>query len=82
MNNAEKIEPLMTQKEQWSILSNVLNYTQHDRHPTINQNLSIRVVNKYKGNSKTEEERETTDLDFGVTPQILYKECLDVHEGI
>ena len=26
INNAEKIEPLMTQMEQWSILSNVLNY--------------------------------------------------------
>ena len=26
VNNAEKIEPPMTQMEQWSILSNVLNY--------------------------------------------------------
>ena len=26
VNNAKKIEPLMTQIEQWSILSNVLNY--------------------------------------------------------
>ena len=26
VNNAEKLEPLMTQMEQWSILSNVLNY--------------------------------------------------------
>ena len=25
VNNAERIEPLMTQMEQWSILSNVLN---------------------------------------------------------
>ena len=37
VNNAEKIEPLMTQMEQLSILSNVLNYIQHDRHPVINQ---------------------------------------------
>ena len=28
VNNAEKVEPLMTQMEQWSILSNVLNYVQ------------------------------------------------------
>ena len=28
VNNTEKIEPLMTQMEQWSILSNVLNYIQ------------------------------------------------------
>ena len=32
VNNPEKIAPLMTQVEQWSILSNVLNYIQHDRH--------------------------------------------------
>ena len=31
VNNVEKIEPLMTQMEQWSILSNVLNYVQHSR---------------------------------------------------
>ena len=33
VNNAEKIESLMTHMEQWSILSNKLNYIQHDRHP-------------------------------------------------
>ena len=31
VNNAEKVETLMTQMEQWSILSNVLNYVQHSR---------------------------------------------------
>ena len=31
VNTTEKIEPLMTQMEQWSILSNVLNYVQHSR---------------------------------------------------
>ena len=72
----------MTQMEQWSILSNVLNYIQHDRHIMINQNLSIKVVNKYKGSSKMEEGGETTGLGFGVTPQILCKEYLDVYEEI
>ena len=28
VNNAEKIEPLLAQMEQWSILSNKLNYIQ------------------------------------------------------
>ena len=46
VNNTEKIEPLMTQMEQWSIFSNILNYIKHDRHPTINQNLSIRAMNR------------------------------------
>ena len=38
VNNAEKIEPLMTQMEQWSILSNVLNYVQHSRFHLMNHN--------------------------------------------
>ena len=33
VNNAENIEPLLAQMEQWSIISNMLNYIQYDRHP-------------------------------------------------
>ena len=36
VNNAEKVEILMTQMEQWSILSNVLNYIQHSRFHSMN----------------------------------------------
>ena len=38
VNNVEKIEPLMTQMEQGSILSNVLNYVQHTRFNSMNHN--------------------------------------------
>ena len=31
VNNTEKIESPMTQMEQWSILSNILNYMQHSK---------------------------------------------------
>ena len=48
VNNAEKIEPLMTQMEQWSILSNVLNYVQHSRLNSMNHTLDIKAVDKYK----------------------------------
>ena len=82
VNNAEKIETLMTQMEQWLIFSNVLNYIQHDGHPTINRDLSIRAVNRYKINLKTKEEREIPELDLGVMQQILCKEYLDIYEGI
>ena len=82
VNNTEKIEPLLTQMEQWSILNNVLNYIQHDRHHMINHNLSIKAVNKYKNSSETKVERGITELDFGVTPRILHEEYLDVYEGI
>ena len=48
VNKAEKIEPLLSQMEQWSILSNMLNYIQYDRHPKNYHNLGISAVNKYK----------------------------------
>ena len=81
-NNAEKIEPLMTQMEQWSILSNILNYIKHDRHHTMNHTLGIRVMNKFKNNPGTKEEKEFTELDFGSIPHKLHEECLDVYESI
>ena len=68
--------------EQWSILYNILNYIQHDRHHMINCNFSIKTVNKHKNSLETQGEREITELDFGVTPRILCEEYLEVYEGI
>ena len=51
VNNAEKIEPLLAQMEQWSILSNMLNDIQYDKHPKNFHNLGISAVNVYKNGS-------------------------------
>ena len=67
VNNREKIEPLMTQMEQWPILSNVLNYVQHSRFNSINHTLDVKAVNRYK--SKLDTNREFKELDFVATPQ-------------
>ena len=32
VNNAEKVETVLSQMEQWLIISNVVNYIQYDRH--------------------------------------------------
>ena len=40
------------------------------------------MVNGYKDNSKTKEEREITEIYFGVMPWILCKEYLNIYEGI
>ena len=69
VNNAENIEPLMTQMEQWSILSNILNYVQHNRFNSMNHTLDVKAVNKYK--SKPDVDREFKEIDFGTTPQKL-----------
>ena len=71
VNDTEKLEPLMTQMEQWSILSYVLNYIQYDKCPKNYHNLSISAVNRYKNSLDTREERDIMKLDFGVTPKIL-----------
>ena len=81
-NNAEKIEPLMTQMEEWSILSNILNYIQHDRHHALSHTLNIRVINKYRNNPETKEEEEFIELDFYSMPYKLCEEYLDIYEGI
>ena len=61
----------MTQMEQWSILSNVINYIQHDKHPRTYQTLDIKAVNKYRNSLEAREEREIVELDFGVMLKIL-----------
>ena len=69
--------------EQWLILSNVLHYTQYDRHPKNYHNLSVNAINKCRKTPNIkEEERDMLELDFGHTPDKLREEYLDVYEGI
>ena len=82
VNNAEKIEPLLAQMEQWSTLSNMLNYIQRNRHPKNYHNLGISTVNKYRNNLHIKEERDIIELNFGPTPNILKEEYLHVYGGI
>ena len=49
---AERVDLLMTQMEQWSILSNILNYVKHDKYYISNHNLDIKMVNKHKDKLK------------------------------
>ena len=71
VNNAEKTEPPMTQMEQWSILSNVLNYVQHSKFNSMNHSLSVRPVNRYK--IKPDMGKEFRELYFSAVPQNLQK---------
>ena len=82
VNNTEKIEPLLAQMEQRSILSNTLNYIEYDRHPKNYHNLGISTVNKYRNSLDAKEERYIIELDFGLTSNILKVEYLDVFKGI
>ena len=70
--------------EQWSILSNVVNYIQYNRHPKNFYSLNIRAVNKEKHKRKSNlgEERQMLDSDFGDMPENLREEYLDIYDGI
>ena len=66
--------------EQWSILSNMLNYIQYDRHLSNHHNLGISAVNRCKINLDMKEERDTMELDFASIPNILKKNILTYME--
>ena len=70
----------MTQMEQCSILSNILNYVQHNRFNSMNHTLDVKAMNRYK--SKPDVDRQYEELDFGAIPQILQEEHMDIYEGI
>ena len=57
----------MMQMEQWSILSNVLNYVQHSKFNSMNHTLNVKAMNRYK--VKPDKEREFKESDFGSIPQ-------------
>ena len=44
VNNTEKIETVLSQVEQWLILSNVVNYVQYDKHPKNFHILNVSAV--------------------------------------
>ena len=85
VNNAEKIEMQKTQMEQWSILSNVLNYVHHSKFNSMDHSLNILPVNRYKvkpNDSFSSFEKEFREVDFGTNLQNLQTKYLDVYEGV
>ena len=47
----------------------------------MNHTLDIKVVNMYNHKPSTDG-REFKELDFGITPQKLQEEYMDIYEGI
>ena len=44
VNNASKVDSALTQIEQWSILSNVINYVQYSKNPKNFHSMIIKPV--------------------------------------
>ena len=84
VNIAERDDMILSQMEEWSILSNIVNNVQYDTHSKNFHNLDIRPIdqkNYKKINSKKEEEQHIVELDFGNIPEKLKGEYLDMYEG-
>ena len=80
VNNAEKVDTILSQMEQWSILSNLVNYIHYNRHSKNFYNLNIRAVNKEKCKRKSNIEEKRQMLNFGDMPEKLKEEYLDIYE--
>ena len=77
---------IASQMEQWSILSNIVNYVQYDRNPRGFYNLDIKAMDQ-KSHKKIydrlkEEDRQAIELDFGDTPYKLKGEYLHMYDGV
>ena len=81
---AEKDDTIISQMEQWSIMSNEVNYVQYNGNLKNFYNLDIRTVDQKKKHKKkyNKEEQQLLELDFSDTPEKLKGEYLDMYEGI
>ena len=57
VNNAVKIENTLSKMEQWSILSNIINYVQYSKIPIISHAMSVKFTNKNKINIENGERK-------------------------
>ena len=83
--NAGKIETTLSQMEQWSILNNVINSVQYDKHPKNVHSMSVRPINKMKNKIKSrkdEKEGPISEIDFRNISARLKEEYLDRYEGV
>ena len=67
VNNAGKVESMLSQMEQWMILSNVLNYAQYSRNPEKFHTMSIKPINKNKirvGRKEREKDKFTLEVNL------------------
>ena len=85
VNNVEKVEMQKSQMEQWSILSNSLNYVQHSKFNSMEHSLNIWPVNRYivkPYDSFSSFGKEFREVDFSTNLQNLQTEYVDVYEGV
>ena len=85
INYAGKMENMLSQMEQWSILSNVIIYVQYSKNPKDFHTMLIKSVNKNKVSIERKEKGKdefSLQVDFVNTSDRLMEEYLDRYEGV
>ena len=85
VNKAGKIENMLSQIEQWSILSNVINYVQYSKNPKSFHAMSTKPINKNKinvGRKGGEKDRVISEVSLVDTSDRLTEEYLDRYKGV
>ena len=85
VNNAYKRENTLSQMEQWSILSNVINYVQYNKNPRNSHSMIIKPVNTNKiHKERIGKNKDESSLRVSLTDSLdrSKEEYLDKYEGI
>ena len=80
VNNAAKIGTSLCQMEQWSTLSNVINYVQYNKNQKNFHTITVGPINKVRNkakNKQNEKKRPISEVDFKNTPDRLKEELLE-----
>ena len=80
-----KIENTLSQKEQWAILINIINYVQYSKTPKNFHNVIIKPVNTSRINKRTKDENigeSSLRVDLASILDESREEYLDRYEGI
>ena len=85
LNKVYKEDAKTAQMEQWSILSDVVKYIQHDKGPKTLHDLNVKALD-YRNHKKLYdrlkgEERQILDIDFGNSQYTLKRKYVDMYKG-
>ena len=71
--------------EQWSLLSNVINYVQYSKNPQNFHTMSVKSTNKKRiniGRKQGEKDRPTSEISLVDPSDILTEDYLDRYKGV
>ena len=62
VNNAIRVQNALSQMEQWSILSNIINYVQNSKNPNDFNTITVKPINKVNTDDNLAQSRPKRDI--------------------